>query len=58
MKIVLKDVDTSMLSENIEEVVKSVIEKLGVAEEVEAFSISADVFVKFHLVGTNVHSYG
>lgn len=52
MKIVLKDVNTSMLSENIEEVVKSVIEKLGVSEEVEKFSISADVYVKFHLVGT------
>lgn len=57
MKIVLKDVDTSMLSENIEEVVRSVIEKLGVSEEVEAFSISADVLVKFHLVGTEEPMY-
>lgn len=57
MKIVLKDVDTSMLSENIEEVVKSVTEKLGVSEEVEAFTISADVLVKFHLVGTEEPMY-
>ena len=57
MKIALKDVDTSMLSENIETVIQSVLEKLGVEEEVEAFNISADVLVKFKLVGTEEPMY-
>lgn len=52
MKIVLKDVDTSMLSENIETVIQSVLGKLGVENEIEGFSISADVLVKFNLIGS------
>lgn len=46
-----------MLSENIEEVVRSVIEKLGVSEEVESFSVTADVLVSFHLKGTEEPMY-
>lgn len=59
MKIVLKDVDTSMLSENIETVIQSVLEKLGVENEIEGFSISADVLVKFNLIGSDepMHIY-